>query len=68
MDTRTKVVAAAGALVALGLIAHAVGWNPPTPPEWLVAWTSWLATALGILVIPGVLIDAAISLRRVAVR
>jgi hypothetical protein len=49
MSTQRSTLFAAG-IAALLAFLSLIGVNAPPPSEWLVAWTTWVAAAVGIVV------------------
>lgn len=56
MDRRWGVIVG---LLFLGFVAAAAGGTLPLLPEWLVQWTSWLLTAMTIVLGPGLVVSLA---------
>ncbi len=57
-----------GAVVLVGFLAAMAGATLSPPPEWLLGWTSWLASAVSIVLAPIAVIAAAHALHRWALK
>jgi ABC-type transport system involved in cytochrome c biogenesis permease subunit len=66
MTKRNKIIGSIVVVMVVGLGAAWAAGSFAGPPAWLVSWTGWLATGLGVLLVPGLLVDAVEQLRRMA--
>jgi len=63
---RVLMIIIALVLVIAFILALTGFTTPPSPPAWLVDWTSWLVSALGAIFAPLVLVSATQALRKLS--
>ena len=68
MTKRHRIIGTLLCIVLVGAVAANLDVTLSSPPEWLVNWTVWVATAAAILLVPGLIADATTSLRLLAKR
>jgi hypothetical protein len=66
--TANVCVVILGVLLLIGLLMGIAGGTLPPPPEWLLGWTSWLTSALTIVLAPIAVVAAAQALHKYAVK
>jgi len=52
------------AVLVVGAFVRAIAAGSGAPPDWLVGWTDWVVSALGVVLAPLALVTTAQVLRR----
>lgn len=68
LTKRHRIIATLLGIILVGVVAANIDVTIAKPPEWLVSWTGWAGAAAAILLVPGLIVDATASLRRLGNR